>query len=75
MPKTCVICGKGPISGIKYKRRGMVKRKGGAGAKIVGKSFRRFFPNLQRIKIAINGTIRRLHVCVRCIKAGKVTKA
>ncbi len=75
MPKICEICGKGPISGIKYKRRGMVKRKGGAGAKIVGKTFRRFLPNLQRIKVNLEGTIKRINVCVKCIKAGKIIKA
>jgi len=75
MPKTCAICGKGPVSGTKYKRRGMVKHKGGAGAKVVGKNFRRFLPNLQKVKSLINGTTRRINVCVKCLKAGKVTKA
>jgi large subunit ribosomal protein L28 len=75
MPKTCAICGKGPTSGNKYVRRGMVKRKGGAGSKVVGKSFRRFLPNLQPVKANLNGTVRRINVCVKCIKAGKVTKA
>ncbi|MFA5088249.1 MAG: 50S ribosomal protein L28 [Candidatus Omnitrophota bacterium] len=75
MPTICEICGKGSIPGIKYKRRGMVKRKGGAGSKIVGKTLRRFFPNLQKIKININGSIKRRTVCTSCIKAGKITKA
>ena len=75
MPKICEICGKGPVSGITYKRRGMVKRKGGAGAKIVGKNFRRFLPNLQSVKIIIKGTVKRTNVCTKCIKAGKITKA
>lgn len=75
MPKVCEICGKGAIPGIKYKRRGMVKRKGGAGAKIVGKTLRRFLPNLQRIKVNLSGTIKRIQVCTKCLKAGKVTKA
>ena len=75
MAKACVICGKTSIPGIKYKRRGMVKRKGGAGSKIVGKTLRRFLPNLQRIKINLHGTIRKELVCTGCIKAGKVLKA
>ena len=49
--KTCIICGKGSIPGIKYKRRGQIKRTGGAGSKIVGKTLRRFRPNLQRIVV------------------------
>src|SRR5438105_4305663 len=33
----CIVCGKQPHSGMKYKRRGMEKKKGGAGSKVVGK--------------------------------------
>ena len=75
MPKICEICEKGPISGQQYKRRGQIKRTGGAGAKIVGKSFRLFRPNLQKIKVILNGTVKRINVCTKCLKAGKVTKA
>jgi len=53
----------------------MIKRKGGAGSKIVGKTLRRFYPNLQRIKIILEGTVKRVNVCVSCIKAGKIQKA
>jgi len=72
--KTCVICGKGAIPGMKYKRRGQIKRTGGAGSKIVGKSLRRFYPNLQKIKICLNGTVKRSNVCTGCIKAEKIVK-
>ena len=72
---TCVICGKGSIPGIKYKRRGQIKRTGGAGSKIVGKTLRRFFPNLQRIKIRLNNVVKRSYVCTTCIKSGKIVKA
>ena len=73
--KTCIICNKGSIPGNKYKRRGMVKKKGGAGSKIVGKTLRRFLPNLQRVKANLNGTVRRIHVSTSCIQRGLVTKA
>jgi large subunit ribosomal protein L28 len=73
--RTCVICEKSQASGRKYKRRGMEKKKGGAGSKIVGKSFRVVFPNLQRIKIKLNGIVQRALVCTSCIKANKVTRA
>ncbi len=36
---------------------------------------RRFDPNLQRIRIEDGGSTRRVYVCTRCLKAGKVTKA
>jgi len=75
MSRCCVICKKGAIPGNKYKRRGQIKRTGGAGSKIVGKNLRRFEPNLQRIKINLNGTVRRSLVCTCCIQAGKITKA
>ncbi|MEW5894795.1 MAG: 50S ribosomal protein L28 [Candidatus Omnitrophota bacterium] len=75
MAKVCEICGKGAIPGNKYKRRGMIRRKGGAGSKIVGKTLRRFLPNLQHVKTMVNGTVKRIDVCTKCIKAEKVTKA
>ncbi len=75
MAQICEICSKQTIPGMKYKRRGMVKRKGGAGSKIVGKTLRVFKPNLQRIKTIINGTVRRRKVCASCIQGGKIQKA
>jgi len=75
MGKVCEVCGKGSIPGIKYKRRGMIKRKGGAGSKIVGKTLRRFLPNLQKIKVNSKGTVKKQLVCTSCIKAGKIVKA
>jgi large subunit ribosomal protein L28 len=54
----------------------MIRRKGGAGAKIVGKTLRVIRPNLQRVKIVDeNGTVKRVWVSARMIKAGKVRKA
>lgn len=75
MAKVCEICHKGIIPGVKYKRRGQIKRTGGAGSKIVGKTLRRFLPNLQKVKVNLNGTIKRIRVCTSCISAGKIVKA
>ena len=36
---------------------------------------RRFDPNLQKVRILVEGAPRRVYVCTRCLKAGKVTKA
>ena len=71
----CIVCGKKPASGMKYKRRGMEKKKGGAGSKVVGRSFRKVLPNLQRIKIILDKTVQRALVCTSCIQANKVTRA
>ena len=75
MPKACIVCGKSAIPGMKYKRRGAKKLHGGAGSKITGKTLRRFFPNLQRIKIIRRGTVTRSLVCTSCIQGGKISKA
>jgi large subunit ribosomal protein L28 len=62
MAKICHSCGKGPAFGHS-RSHSMVATK------------RRFNPNLQKVRIDDGGTPRRVHVCTRCLKAGKVTKA
>jgi large subunit ribosomal protein L28 len=51
------------------------KKKGGVGLKITGINPRRFLPNLKNVRAIVNGAPQRLLVCVKCLKAGKVTKA
>ena len=74
MSRVCAICGKRPAAGRSIKRRGMAKKKGGVGQKITGVSKRFFLPNLQKVKAIVNGKIKRVYVCTRCLKAGKVQK-
>jgi large subunit ribosomal protein L28 len=62
MSKVCVSCGKGPAFG-NNRSHSMVATK------------RRFDPNLQKIRILLDGVARRAYVCTRCLKAGKVQKA
>jgi large subunit ribosomal protein L28 len=62
MPKVCHVCNKGPAFG-NSRSHSMVATK------------RRFDPNLQKVRILVNGSPRREYVCTRCLKAGKVTKA
>ena len=38
-------------------------------------SARRFEPNLQEVKAVVNGGNKRMKVCTRCLRSGKVTKA
>lgn len=74
--RRCAICGKGSLTGNTIARRGLAKKKGGIGKKITGITRRRFFANLQRVKVRFpNGTVRRVKVCTGCLKAGKVKKA
>ena len=62
MSKVCAICGKGPGFG-NSRSHSMVATK------------RRFDPNLQRVRVMLNGVAKRAYVCTRCLKAGKVEKA
>ena len=72
----CAICDRKPLVGRSIARRGLAKKTGGIGKKITGITRRRFFPNLQRVKVRFpTGTVRRVKVCASCIQAGKVTKA
>ena len=62
MSKICAICGKKP--GFGHNRsHSMVATK------------RRFNPNLQRVRMLLDGKATRAYVCTRCLKGGKVTKA
>jgi large subunit ribosomal protein L28 len=62
MAKHCEICGKTPTVGRTLSHAHNVRA-------------RRFEPNLQRIRALVNGGIRRIRVCTRCIRSGRVTKA
>lgn len=75
MIKKCVICGKGSLRGRNVSRRGLAKKKGGTGKKTTRTTKRRFFPNLRKMRIVIEGKIKNAYVCTRCIKAGKAALA
>ncbi len=76
MSKVCDYSGKRPRVGKRVVRRGKAKKEGGIGQNVTGISKRRWLPNLQKIRIVDeNGTVRRVKVCARYIKAGKFTKA
>jgi large subunit ribosomal protein L28 len=38
-------------------------------------TLRRFRPNLQRVRAAVNGGVKRLLVCTRCLRSNRITKA
>ena len=62
MAKVCNSCGKGPAFG-QSRSHSMRATK------------RRFNPNLQHIRVFLQGRAQRAYVCTRCLKGGKVQKA
>lgn len=61
MAKRCEICGKEGRSGNKVSHSNRKTR-------------RTWKPNIQSIRVEINGVIRRMKVCTKCLKAGKVKR-
>jgi len=74
MSRVCEVCGKGTTFGNRIRRRGMAKAKGGVGRKTTGISSRAFKANLQTVKAKVGGAVKRVRVCAKCIRSGKVTK-
>lgn len=74
MSRRCEICGKTSSAGNSIARSGSPKYKGGIGLHTGGITKRRFYPNVQKIKVIVNGTVKRMRVCSRCLKAGKVQR-
>jgi large subunit ribosomal protein L28 len=62
MSKECEVCGRKPVVGRTVSHAHNVKP-------------RRFEPNLQRVRAMINGGVRRIRVCTRCLRSNKVVKA
>lgn len=75
MSRKCEICGKGSSMGNTIVRHGLPKRSGGIGLHTTGITRRRFLPNVQKIRVIREGAPKRLRVCARCIKSGKIVKA
>ena len=62
MGDCCAICGKKPKAGKNVSHSAV-------------RTPRRFLPNLQSIRIRVNGAVKRARVCTDCIKNGRVLKA
>jgi large subunit ribosomal protein L28 len=61
MSKQCAVCGKKTIIGRQISHAHNV-------------SARSWQPNLQRVRAFVDGGVKRILVCTRCIRTGKVTK-
>jgi large subunit ribosomal protein L28 len=75
MFKKCALCQKGALTGKTVARKGQYKAKGGTGSKITRWSMRKFLPNLQKMRIIIAGHPKKVYVCAKCIKKGRIVKA
>jgi large subunit ribosomal protein L28 len=62
MARRCEICGKGPLVGNNVSHAN-------------NKTKTRSLPNLRSVRASLDGTVRHVRVCTRCLKAGKVLKA
>ena len=62
MGKFCEVCEKGMMSGhnVSHSNR---------------KTNRVWAPNVQRVRVLVNGQAKRLNVCTRCLRSGNVQRA
>ena len=62
MAKHCEVCGKQALKAAKltFSHKQIVKRQS---------------PNLQEVRVNVNGQAKKMTVCTSCLKAGKVQKA
>ncbi len=62
MSKKCEICGKGPIVGNNVSHAN-------------NKTKRRWLPNLQSVRVKTENGSKKMRICTKCIKSGKIEKA
>ena len=62
MDKRCEICGKEKTFGNKISFSH-------------SRSNRSWSPNLRKVKAIVNGSPKRIYVCTRCLRSGKVERA
>ncbi len=62
MSQVCTVCGKAPCAGRNVSHSHRVTN-------------RIIRPNIQRVHALINGTVKQVNVCTKCMKAGKITRA
>ncbi len=62
MSKFCEVCNKGAMSGnlVSHSNR---------------KAKRIWAPNIQRVNVVVDGTTRKMNVCTRCLRSGKIQRS
>ena len=58
----CEICGKGVTFGIKVSHSHR-------------RSNRAWKPNVKKVRAIVNGSVKSINVCTRCMRSGKVVRA
>jgi len=61
MSKVCSVCGKAPAAGRNVSHSHRVTN-------------RIIRPNIQRVRAVIDGSVKQVNVCTKCMKAGKITR-
>ena len=61
MAKICEICGKRPVVGYNVSHAH-------------NKTKRRWYPNLQTVRVKVGAQTKKMKVCTRCIRSGLVDK-
>ena len=61
MANYCEICGKGTMSGMNVSHSHL-------------KTKRTWKPNIQRVRAIVDGEAKRVNVCTRCLRYGKVQR-
>jgi large subunit ribosomal protein L28 len=59
--KVCDICGKRPMTGHNVSHSHKLTN-------------RRWLPNLQKVKVEVDGKKQKMRVCTECIRSGRVKK-
>jgi large subunit ribosomal protein L28 len=62
MARICAQCGKGPRTGHNVSHAN-------------NRTNRRWYPNLQTVRVLKDGAVRRVRVCTQCIKSNRIVKA
>ena len=62
MARVCDVCGKGVSTGMKVSHSHI-------------RTKRKWAPNLKRVRAEVDGSPKRISVCTRCLRSGKVKRA
>jgi large subunit ribosomal protein L28 len=62
MARVCTVCGKGPVTGNNVSHAN-------------NRTKRRWYPNLQTVRVLVEGAPRRIRVCTQCLKSNRIAKA